>query len=245
MMRTRPGFTILELLLVISIIVVLISLALPSLRSMRERSELVTLHARVAGHIAAFSSYTADFQDQWPFVTDPNATYTVINTNVPPYRSALDFWDPYHNWHIALAEPLYRRAWTDKIFRARDRDGPAMVRIWYSSAFLADPAFFTPDQRTGREQWRSTRLAEVRFRDKKVLFSCPWDHTIFRHPTNEPFLHRTFPFGFVDGAVLEIPWRTMRGGYPGGTDRWTPGGGNTSPSFPGTSTLGGVRGRDR
>jgi prepilin-type N-terminal cleavage/methylation domain-containing protein len=245
-MRTgvrKGGFTLLELIVVIAIISLLIVLLAPSLRLVRDRADRVKLHSRLCGHVAAFSAYTSDYKEQWPFPTVPNATYTVVTT-VPQGRFRMEFWDVYAYWHVALSDSLYRRAYTDSMFRARDRDGAAATWMWYSPAFLADGDFFTPGSRTGRGQWRSTRMSEVQYPDKKALFACPLDYVAGGVSASSSTFQIAVPFAFVDGSVSDVDPATMLGWYPDGTGFWDPGGGMSFP-FPGTCTLGGVRGRDR
>jgi len=68
--RNQPGFTLVELLVVVSIIALLISILLPSLRSAREQAKLVKCMAHQRGIAQAALTFSTDNNDRFQLVTD-------------------------------------------------------------------------------------------------------------------------------------------------------------------------------
>ncbi|MFO0860518.1 MAG: prepilin-type N-terminal cleavage/methylation domain-containing protein [Phycisphaerales bacterium] len=230
------GFSLIELLLVILIIAVLISLLAPSLKQVKDRAERVAAFSRFAGLGKGFIAYTADFKDTWPYLTDPNATWTILRA--PHIDMGVEYWDIYCWWHVPLSELVYKLPWTDVSFRQNRRELPGPTPFWYSSAFLADPRFFVPSSRVGRNQWRATRVDEVLFPSRKALLvnGGAWDDG---KKSSSPL-----PMVFADASAAEVPSNATLGWNPNGTGSWDPGGGFFAP-IAGMTTLEGVRGRDR
>jgi prepilin-type N-terminal cleavage/methylation domain-containing protein len=66
----RPGFTLVELLVVISIIALLISILLPSLKSAREQAKMVKCMAHERGMAQGAMSFATDYNSRFQLVTN-------------------------------------------------------------------------------------------------------------------------------------------------------------------------------
>lgn len=231
----RPAFTLIELICVIFIIGLLIALLAPHLRGVRKSAERTIALSRLAEHGRAFAAYTGDFRDTWPYLTDPQATYTVLRA--PGIDIGVEYWMIYSWWHVPMSELVYKVSWQDALFRNSRRDPPGQTPFWYSCTFLADPGFFTKG-RTGRNQWRATRVDEVLFPSRKALLinSTGWE--------TMQFPEHSLPMLFVDGSVENVPGNLTTSWDPNGTGLWNPGGLFVVP-IPGMTTAEGVRGRDK
>ncbi|MCG3122841.1 MAG: hypothetical protein GIKADHBN_01244 [Phycisphaerales bacterium] len=226
------GVTIIELVLVIALVGVLMSLAVPTITRTRHRAARLATLATIGSHAKVISAYASDHRDYFPAFTDPAATYTVLYVDDNPIK--LVYFDTYWSWHLALAKDTYGANWGNGMFQ-EDGSGSAIVNsIWYSSSVGADPAFWNDTTRTGPTQWRATRFHEVRYTSQKAVFfaSKAW--------SNE---RRAAPLSFCDGSAEDVPAGRLVPGYPNGTGDW-PGSGLAWP-FPGMMTFDGVRGRDR
>ena len=75
-MRTRTGFTIIELLVVVSIIALLIGILLPAIGKARDQAKLTQSQANLRNISTAMQSYAAEWSDRQPTWIDDNmATY--------------------------------------------------------------------------------------------------------------------------------------------------------------------------
>lgn len=81
----RHGFTLVELLFVLSIVALLMALLFPVFDTARQKSQqsVCASNLRQIGH--SISLYAQDYDDLYPFATDPASKYT-------------DLWDPSWNW---------------------------------------------------------------------------------------------------------------------------------------------------
>jgi prepilin-type N-terminal cleavage/methylation domain-containing protein len=69
-MSRHPGFTIVELLVTISIIALLIGLLLPSLQNARKAARLTQCVTHTRQHAIGFFMYASDFDGSWPIAPD-------------------------------------------------------------------------------------------------------------------------------------------------------------------------------
>lgn len=234
----QRAFTLIEILLCVALIGILAAMLLPAIRKATKSSGDTRTLALLGQHSAAFQAYTSDWKDYWPAVTDPKATWTILRT--PDFALQIGYFDIHAFWHVALSEGLYREPWRSPAFSESPDPAAHVTSLWYSSAFLADPAFWNYDTRTGPEQWRATRATEVVYPDRKaVMFAS-------RHYLNQLSARRSSPsalLGFVDGSAANVPHASLREGYKHGTGHWQ--GSGTSSPWPGMVTIDGPRGRDR
>ncbi len=82
----RGGFTLVELLVVVSIIALLIAILLPSLRRAREQAKEVMCLANLRSMGQAFTMYAEKFGGVWPPATDQ---YNTNRWPVPFYRGGI------------------------------------------------------------------------------------------------------------------------------------------------------------
>jgi prepilin-type N-terminal cleavage/methylation domain-containing protein len=78
--RRTKGFTIIELLVVVSIIALLIGILLPAIQKARDSARVTQSRTNLRNIGAAHASYSADFNDrQWTLVRDDLAAYVTGN----------------------------------------------------------------------------------------------------------------------------------------------------------------------
>lgn len=242
--RRACGVTLIEVIGVIAIIAILLTTSLPALRAARMSAWTVAEHANIRTHATAFASYTVDYENTWPFLTDPTATLTILRGGgvALPCR----FFAVTVNWHIGMVDLYYDGNLKSRVFRSPILDGAGNIRpqtsgfpYVYSSCFISSPKFWNKLTRTGPDQWRSVRNSEVRFPSQKGLFL---DVSGWYLPIAYQGDIPTYSVGFVDTHVRRLTERQLRRPYPRGEGDWP--GSAWHSGVPVLHTIDGVDGRD-
>lgn len=239
--RTVNAFTVVELLVVIAVMVILLTVSLPSLLSTKATATDVATLSHLRQHGAIFAMYTNDYDDFYPALTETTRTLGVWK-NLGRYRWQTSYFRIYHHWHIGLADQYYDgRIWgTEFLLPGAEARTPeqfvSKTHYWYSSSFLADPEFWNASTRTGPDQWRATRWFEVIHPSKKTLLLAnggqSWD-----------IRDTSLRMSFVDGASRIVEPNEFLGAYENGDGSW-PQSAFGYPGVIGMHTIDGVRGRD-
>lgn len=151
----RRGFTISELLVVISILVLLISLLVPALDQARERRYDVVSLSNLRQHVMVFDAYLNEGKDYFPsFVLPRIGSYAIIRFNDKVYKA--DYLSQTEIWNGLMYEKYYGGRINHPSFFAPD-DLPRVDRnsdLWFSSYYysttcLTDPRYWRKATRTG------------------------------------------------------------------------------------------------
>jgi prepilin-type N-terminal cleavage/methylation domain-containing protein len=237
-----PGFTLIEMLVVISIIAIVLSLSFAGLARAKTISKQIRLDTLAAQHTAAMIAYSSEHRDSWPCLMPPASPG--VDLVIMERVMHIEYFDQHWAWPAmmtpgtlggTIGHPMYT---TCNRVRTRGND------FFYSPTFLTSPEYWTWGRRiVGSSQWRGTRADEVRFPSAKAIICCI--HKLGNHRCGGDFTERSATLGYVDGSAATISnWEgTSLGGYPGGVGRDD--GGLLDIVFPGMSTMEGVFGRDR
>lgn len=242
--RRGDGFTLIEALVALSAVVILLTLTLPSLRSSRSSAAQAGSLANLRQHLAVFSLYNADFDMHMPYYTHPERP---VRLECQGGYGWVDYFSGYAEWNVALGDIYYEGHKTLACFfppgyleaEAPSIAAPCMTPYFYSSTYLADPAYWTYDRRQGPEQWRATRISEVLHPSKKAVLFESWPY--FASITIHPWRDRP-GIGFADGSVRRYPRNSIRPGHWYGTGVIP--GTSMVHDFPTMHTIEGVHGRD-
>jgi len=96
MKKKKDAFTLLETLVVISLISVMVSLLLPALASAQATARLAPCQANLRQFLTASMSYAADFKEYVP----GSASFENASSSGNPTRSA--------NWHMSFSRPWHQ-----------------------------------------------------------------------------------------------------------------------------------------
>ncbi|MFG0307405.1 MAG: type II secretion system protein [Phycisphaerales bacterium JB040] len=237
----RGGFTLLETVIAITVIALLVALLLPSLAGVRDLSRQTRAASDLRQHLAVFSLYNNDYDDQYPYFAKPEASRTVLRPSIGAvdlsYFASCNFWpyamyDEYYEGNDPESELFLSPYW---------RAGALYSPYYYSCSLIARPEYWDLTTRTGRTQLRPTRASEVRFPSQKGVLS--FDHWLAAGSDRSP---RKAIVAVAAGAArtvrlsgLSVPVRTGDGDFDPGL------GGHRSGSFPTAAhTLNGVHGID-
>jgi prepilin-type N-terminal cleavage/methylation domain-containing protein len=241
---TRPGFTLLETILVIAIVGLLVSLLMPSLGRARQSAERLASRRALGQHAGVVGAYLLDWDDAYPIYADPDAMLHIIRSQnqVLTYSQ---YFGTVTGWNVALADMYYNgRSTGDDFQRKGSRpEYTAITPFKYSSAFLAHPEFWNERTRTGPDQWGGVRDAQVQWHSAKVVFidSLMWDQTA--RPADPNYSNeRNTDVSLLDGSARLVRRSEFEPPYPKGEGGWR--GSAWDWGFPGLHTVDGVAGRD-
>lgn len=224
--RPTKGFTATELLVSIAVIAILIAIALPSLTHIRESAKEHRSLANMRTHTGILQSYTLDNADYFPFITDPNADYTIIRAAGESVQTV--FFGANQYWFLALADQYYGSILDPELFAYPTQAGGIYL---YSSALFTSHRLWNTTTRvsSSSSQWRPVKSSLVRYPSSKAAFTetrTRDDASYFPIWSNQGMVFRGdgFGFGFIDGssrrfadADLLLPYQ---GGDGGGPQSW-------------------------
>lgn len=189
-----PGFSIVELLMIIGTCAVLLALAIPSLVRARQRASDVTDLARIRQLSALVIAYSNDAKDLPPQIFPP--VFVNKQLNIPPLQVRYRGVELTGSWftncvmfHLAfdvLPSPAAVRAAgaPAKMFKAHTDVGTTAMfsEFQLSNVFYGDPEFWTRDRQRGPTQWRAQPLSSVAFPSAKGFLWQTKVYTIPGHP---------------------------------------------------------------
>lgn len=258
---TRRGFTFLELIVVVLVIGVLFSLALPSLAAARDRAGELACLARARSCYFAVQTYADSNRDlapvPWPLVsnTPPSSLRTRIYYGSDGWLET-DYFNP-HSWVyvIVASDPQDPKSFLCAGVRDdTDREHPFLRGVGtdmylhgyplltstflLSNAYTAHPRFFGAGSPQLESDLGPQRLTSTIFPSSKALL---FESFVF-HRSNSS--RRTMdldppsaPVAMADGSARSIDFRTAADPV---INRFRP---STNP-HPMSNTPDGVRGRD-
>ncbi|MCC7389194.1 MAG: type II secretion system protein [Phycisphaerales bacterium] len=252
--KTGAGFTLIETILVILLIMVLVAMLLPSLGQARWRARTAMSASQLRSHGQVLAAYVGDWDDAWPWFADPQATWTVVRCQERGTSVKIKYFQSANNWNYALAdryydgqfdhEAFYPPGMPDSVQTYGHRGGPTPYSLGCS--FIADPKFWRPESRTGPRQWRLTRASELLFPTDKTLLASDWP-LLAELPNPIPPVTAAragMEMCFADGSAESLSTTSLRAGYEGSDGVFD--GSWHITDFPyAVHTLEGVKGRDR
>lgn len=232
----QPGFTLLELLITLLIIGMLVSFAAPSFMLVREKANTAKSLANIRSIGTMFASYSTDYRDTNPYFTDPQATYTVLRSDVVdlPVR----YFDATVYWNYLMASTGYADSVLNQSFMAPGSEVSVTPDYRYAAAFIATQEFWKQETRTGPEQWRSTRSSAVRYPSAKGILR----RLVITELGNNEVAGNMLHVAYVDGHAAKTDREACTPGYPRGEGNWV--GSTRVTGWVIHHTLDGIFGRD-
>jgi len=166
---TTRAFTLTEVLLVVAIVAILAALLAPSLAGTRDAAKRRINLSDLRSHAAVFAAYANEHRNALPFVTRPDAEFTVLGSG-DHVISARFFWAR-TLWPLALARSHYNATPADPIFYAKNSKFGQVDTYEYAPTCFSLPAFWNAQTRTGPDQWRPVTVDSVLFPDRKGILA--------------------------------------------------------------------------
>ncbi len=245
------AFSLIEILVSILIVAVLILLGSAALRATREAARNSVSLSNLRSHCQIFAVYNSDYKGMQPYFTEIGSlTY---HLNGGGLSLPVSFFDASRTWHIALADQYYNGdARSESLFSPQyARDGgawPLYGSYEYGCVFITAPSFWTPETRTGPDQWTATSNSSVLFPSNKVLLVQTWPHHSLDRSFGSGNSSSVAPLlaGTCDGGARRVSWRDRLNGYERGDGYIfnTQGAVHFSDNPPLLHTLDGIHGRD-
>ena len=228
------GFTIVETMLVVALVGVLLSLSLPALGQARDRARRLVSMGNLRTHGGAVAAYTGDSNGSFPYLTVPDATYTVFRHSGLAIETP--YFGLYNTWNWGLADGYYGGQLRHGSMFTPWEEPTVFAGYWYSASLIAHPGFWDPETRRGPEQWRGTNSAGGTFASAKGVFVE--GGSLFGGDVGD----RVYRVSMVDGSAVEVAEREAGAVYPNGEGEWV---GSFFPhGLRFLHTVDGVRGRD-
>ncbi len=245
MRKKCQAFTLIEVLVVIGIIGVIIALTFPVLSSIRrstiEHKSLANMHT----HMSVLQLYATDHRGILPFLTHPEADFTILRGGGEAVQSR--FFGVNEYWFIGLTDLYYGSSLDLDLFAYPGQGGGIYL---YSSTLFTTHEYWNPATRdtTTVQQWHPRRITQTRYPSSKVAYTESRNRegaTPFPIWSNSDKVIKGDRFGFVflDGSTRRPNTENIALPYQGGD-----GGGPQSRlgeiGVAGVHTVNGVLGRD-
>lgn len=208
----RRGVTLLELLVVVVVIGVLVSIAIPAIGKARDASRRVESLARLQQNVSLIVAHANDDLGRFPLADSPGPL-TQMNDGTGPTASVrlpsgqLMGWGWFGHrfmWYLPLVasgEPVTEAFWSPANPARGGLPAGAPSDYLLTEATMASVSYWVPGRTQSVEQWRPMRYSDTRSPSAKVLL---YDRLI-SGPT---------PMGFVDGHAEERMRSSARPGVP-------------------------------
>ena len=182
-MKNKKAFTLVELLVVISIIALLLSILMPSLNKARESAKKIVCASGIHGTMVAFATYSISYKDYLPYSGRPF-----------PYMGMLDFAnllvsqgldcrkihcpsDPYKPGSVAYwwkNNPTFSRPMDARDHIARKVPVGVTPEVPYSYYYNVK-MYVDYDSRSGDIVWASMKqwkLSDVKYPSRLIPYTC-------------------------------------------------------------------------
>lgn len=234
------GFTLMEVLVTLSIVVVLIALSLAGIRGVVIHARGTKSLAQIQSHAATILAYTSDYRDTFPILMDPAVPEGLVTLPGHTQPVHMYYFEQHLAWPAAIVQgPEHRsHAYRSPLQANANRT----IDYQYPCAFLADPDYWDLTTRTGLSQRRATKLHEVRYPAAKLILL---DFASYFDELNDPIPNAVGIVASVGGSARRHDVRFFGQGVESGDGPPWEGAMHPFDVIRGFHTIRGVAGTDQ
>lgn len=201
--RLRPGaFSLVELLVVLAVVAVLVAIAIPALRSARDRARLAVGLSNQRQALAAIFAYGQDFREGLPFLGTPGRPDEPVKLGEIALSSSY-FTANSRFWPSLLAGTyVTQNAIFSPVRMGLDNDPrivSGLLALAHGSA--AAPEYWRADEPVREAHFRGARFAEIDSPEAKGLLLDLGRGVFSSSGTKAPWI----AVGWADGAAATRP----------------------------------------
>lgn len=244
------GFTLLESIVVVTIIGILIAVLIPALHMTKLHADRISDLADLRTHTSIIALYNNDHSGLFPNYIDP-----IVGRGQLPDTDLgeIAYFDQSQFWPIALLSTYYKAGTLGEEFYLRGAEADLedntvgfLPSYIFGSAFLSHPGYWNPNSRQSPPaQLGPVRNDQVLFPSQKSMFDAPTRNGLTAPGAiTEPGSARLVLASFVDGAAEALTMNRVNPGYPNGPGEYPPWAHGRYPWTVLAYTIDGVRGLD-
>lgn len=202
----RRGFTLIEVLVSISVIAILISITIPVLRASRDAGRTTLSQANLHSNAQMLYEYSSDRNEEFPVIVPDGASRGEVNMTRLEFPdgtwSSFSFFNHTSLWPAVLLWAGHESSGTWRAPSSRNEYSYFISDYLLSQAFMTDWSYWAPGSEQSARGWRAVRHSFVEHPSlKSMIHESPASALARSSGKGEQPEIMSLPVCFVDGHV--------------------------------------------